>query len=65
MAAILIRAVPEELHRWLKVEAALAGRTLEEECRAKLTSAMRGAKDGPGERVDAYSPTATAGRRVK
>ena len=24
-----------------------------------------GAKDGASERVDAYSPTATAGRRVK
>ena len=46
MAAILIREVPEELHRWLKVEAARAGHTLEQECREKLMWVMQRANDG-------------------
>ena len=56
MAAILIRDVAEELHRWLKVEAAMASRTLEEECRLRLTLEMQRSKYGPFEHPPAPLP---------
>ncbi|MEZ5823556.1 MAG: plasmid stability protein stbC [Geminicoccaceae bacterium] len=60
MPSVTIRNVPEEVHRALKVRAALHGRSTEAEMRDILELAVR-----PGERIRLGSLLADIGREVR
>lgn len=60
MASITVRNLPDEVHRALRVRAALHGRSTEAEVRAILEEAAR-----PAGRIQLGSLLADVGRRVE
>ncbi|MDR2154910.1 MAG: plasmid stabilization protein [Burkholderiaceae bacterium] len=65
MAQVLVRNLPDEVHRALRVRAAIHNRSTEAEARSILASAVLPQPSEPGARVKLGTLLAEIGRKVK